>query len=214
MLSDLCGLLIRFCLSPIAVIADIEKAFSSVGLQAADRDVTRFLWLKDPTVMKLDNNVQIYRFCRVPFGVISSPFLLAATISYHLQQSDNQFAEVLKRDIYVDNIITGVNTIEEAETLYNEAKSLFTAASMNLREWASNSQQFMECVPQCDQAANSEQKVLGIKWNLSSDTLLIPGNSTDKSRCVSTKREVLHMTACIFDPIGFFAPTVLKAKLL
>ena len=211
MLSDLCGLLIRFRLSPIAVIADIEKAFLSVGLQAADRDVTRFLWLKDPTVMKLDNNVQIYRFCRVPFGVISSPFL--ATISYHLQQSDNQFAEVLKPDIYVDNIITGVNTIEEAKTLYNEAKSLFAAASMNLREWASNSQQLMECVPQCDQAANSEQKVLGIKWNLSNDTLLIPGNSTDKSRCVSTKREVLHMTACIFDPLGFFAPTVLKAKL-
>ena len=84
-LPDLCGLLIRFRLSPIAVIADIEKAFLSVGLQAADRDVTRFLWLKDPTVLKVDNNVQIYRFCHVPFGVLSSPFLLAATISYHLQ---------------------------------------------------------------------------------------------------------------------------------
>jgi len=163
--------------------------------------------------MKVDNNVQIYHFCHVPFGVISSPFLLAATISYHLQQSDNQFAEVLKRDIYVDNIITGVNTIEEAKALYNEAKSLFAAASMNLREWASNSKQFMESVPQSDQAANSNQKVLGIKWNPSNDTMSIPGNLTDKIGCVSTKREVLHMTVCIFDPLGFFAPTILKAKL-
>ena len=87
-------------ISPFSDCRD-SGAFLSVGLQAAD--VTRFLWLKDPTVMKVDNNVQIYRFCRVLFGVISSPFLLAATISYHLQQSDNQFAEVLKRDIYVDN---------------------------------------------------------------------------------------------------------------
>ena len=83
------------------MIADIEKAFLSVGLQAADRDVTKFLWLKDPTIMKLDNNEQICCFCCVPFGVISSPFLLAATISYHFQQSDNQFAEVLMQDIYV-----------------------------------------------------------------------------------------------------------------
>ena len=89
----------------------------------------------------------------------------------------------------MDNIITGINEIEEAKTLYNEAKSLFTAASMNLMEWASNSQQFMESVPQPDQAANIKQKVLGIKWNPSNDTLYIPGNPTDKSRCVSTNQE-------------------------
>ena len=49
MLPDLCELLLRFRLSPIAVVGDIEKAFLSVGLQTADRDVTRFLWLKDPS---------------------------------------------------------------------------------------------------------------------------------------------------------------------
>ena len=80
-LPDLCGLLLRFRLSPIAVVGDIEKAFLSIGLQGTDRDVTRFLWLKDPTVTTIENNVQIYRFCRVPFGVISNPFLLSAIIS-------------------------------------------------------------------------------------------------------------------------------------
>jgi len=79
------------------MIAGVEKAFLSVGLQAADRDVPRFLWLRDLTTIKVDNNVQIYCFCCVPFGVISSLFLLAATILYHLQQSDNQFAAALKQ---------------------------------------------------------------------------------------------------------------------
>ena len=214
LLPDLCGLLIRFCLHSIAVVADLEKAFLSVGLQCQDRDVTRFLWLKDPTIPSLKDNVQTYRFCRIPFGVISSPFLLAATITYHLQQSDNQFAELLKRDIYVDNVISGVSTLEEAKTLYKEAKGVFAAAFMNMREWASNSQQFMEFIPQSDRTSNPDQKILGIKWNLCKDVLSVPGISLDKMESVSTKREVLQMAACIFDPLGFFSPTVLKAKLL
>ena len=95
-LPDLCGLLLRFRLAPIAVVENIEKAFLSVGLQAADKDVTRLLWLKDPAVTNIENNIQAYCFCHVPFGVISSLFLLSAAISYRLQRSGNQFAEVLK----------------------------------------------------------------------------------------------------------------------
>ena len=40
MLPDLCGLLIIFRMHNIAVVADVEKAFLSVGLQQQDRDVT------------------------------------------------------------------------------------------------------------------------------------------------------------------------------
>ena len=63
MLPDLCGLLLRFRLSSIAIVGDIEKAFLSVGLQTADRDVTRFLWLKDTSTTNVENNTQIYCFC-------------------------------------------------------------------------------------------------------------------------------------------------------
>ena len=102
-----------------------------MGLQSHERDVTRFLWLKNPSKTSLENNLQIYRFCRVPFGVIPSRFLLGATIAYHLQRSNNQD---LQRDLYVDNLITGVRTVDEAKLLYTGDKNLFETASMNLRE--------------------------------------------------------------------------------
>ena len=47
-LPDLCGLLIRFRIYPIVVLADIEKAFPQVGT---------FLWLKDPTNVDVTNNL-------------------------------------------------------------------------------------------------------------------------------------------------------------
>eukprot|EP00105_Crassostrea_gigas_P032401 XP_011455393.1 PREDICTED: uncharacterized protein LOC105347859 [Crassostrea gigas] len=138
MLHDLCGLLLRFRLKKIAIVADFEKAFLQVGLQEKDRDATRFFWLKDVNNPTVDNNVQVYRFCRVPFGVISSPFLLAATVDRHLSTYESRTAENIRSNIYVDNVITGVDTLEEGETLYEEAKEIFNSMSMNLRDWALN----------------------------------------------------------------------------
>ena len=59
MLKDLCGLLVRFRLHQIAVVADIEKAFLQIGLQSKQRDVTRFVWMKDYKEAKVDDeNIQ------------------------------------------------------------------------------------------------------------------------------------------------------------
>ena len=46
----------------MALVAVVEKAFLQVGLQPDDRDVTRFLWLKDLSKPTLENNVQVLRF--------------------------------------------------------------------------------------------------------------------------------------------------------
>ena len=92
-LEDLCRLLLRFRIHKVALTADIEKAFLQIGLQLADRDVTRFLWLKDPTKPLSKDNLQIYRFTMVPFGVISSPSLLGATILHHLEHAETPTAD-------------------------------------------------------------------------------------------------------------------------
>ncbi len=139
-LEDLRGRLMRFRLYKVALVADVEKAFHQVGLQPEDRDVTRFVRLKDATKPTLENNVQVLRFTRVPRGMITSPFLLAATVKYHLNREDTPVAKMISDNTYVDNTITGVATSEEADKFYKEAKCLFQSSSMNLHEWASNSQ--------------------------------------------------------------------------
>ena len=77
MLQDLVGLLLRFRLHRVAITADIEKAFLQIGLQPGERNVTRFLWIKDNDRMSTYCiNIQEYIFCRIPFCVIASPFPL------------------------------------------------------------------------------------------------------------------------------------------
>ena len=133
-LQDLCGLLLRFQIKGIGIIADIEKAFLQVALQSKERDFNRFLWLKDIKQPVSPNNLVAYRFTRIPFAIISSPFLLGATIKHHLTPKDNQADHHLSEDFYVDNLITGADNKEEAGQLYSKSKMLFLDISMNLRD--------------------------------------------------------------------------------
>ena len=71
-LKDLTGILLRFRLNEIAVVADIEKAFLQIGLLEEAKDITRFFRLKNKGYLTVENNVQVYRFNMVPFGIIST----------------------------------------------------------------------------------------------------------------------------------------------
>ena len=113
MLKDLTGVLLIFRLNKIAIVADIEKAVLQIGLLDDAKDMTRFFWLKDKSKLNVENNVQVYRFNRVPFGIISIPFLLAATLDHHLEDYENDTAGTIRENIYVDNVIIGKQTIEE-----------------------------------------------------------------------------------------------------
>ena len=114
LLPDLCGMLMRFRLKPVVLLSDIEKAFLQIELQPPDRDVTCFFWYQDPTNPVITNNMQIYHFCRVPFGVISSPFLIGATVKHHLQSTNTPLSSETADNMYVDNLILGAEDSADA----------------------------------------------------------------------------------------------------
>ena len=103
-LEDLCSLLLRFRTYDTAIVADIEKAFLQINLQEQDRDVTRFLWLKDINKPVIPSNNDIFRFSRISFGIISSQFILAATIAYHLRSKKGPIAKKMMKDLYKGNL--------------------------------------------------------------------------------------------------------------
>ena len=212
-LEDLCGLIMRFRAKKIGIIADIEKAFLQVSLQPQDRDVTRFLWLKDIDKEATNGNLEIYRFTRLPFGVISSPFLLGATILHHLEMDGTLTAKQIEDDIYVDNVITGADNEKDALLLYRNSKKIFQAASMNLRCWISNSPALNKNFDTEDKLKESIVKVLGLTWNTKSDELSISTKKFFNGNSEETKRGILAKLSSIFDPLGLLSPATLSMKL-
>lgn len=83
----LAGTQLRVKYTTDIVIADIEKAYLQISLREQDRNVTRFLWLKNWRKGVILDNIQVYRFARVAFEAISSPFLLGAVIRHLMDSS-------------------------------------------------------------------------------------------------------------------------------
>ena len=82
-------MLTNFRWNSVALTADIEKAFLMVGIKLEDRDMLRFLWLKDPLVDKPE--IVEYRFNRLVFGLRPLPSILGETIAHHLNLFKQSF---------------------------------------------------------------------------------------------------------------------------
>lgn len=216
----LSNILIRFRRHTIALTADISQMFREIQLAPGDRDLHRYLAFNE------EGQVVDMRMKRLTFGVTSSPFLATQTLRQNATDNKHQFpeaAEIVFQDFYVDDCLTGADTVEEAVHLSQQLCQLTAKGSMTLRKWRSNSPQVLDHIP--DQlretereaplvtATNGHLKALGIHWDVSTDSLSV-ATPTLKSSDPATKRQVASDVARTFDVLGLFAPYTLQLKLL
>jgi hypothetical protein len=234
----------RFRSYQIALTADIEKAFLMVSVEEGDRDVLRFLWVNDVNADEFE--IRPLRFTRVVFGVCSSPFLLNATIRFHLEQYQSLHTELLQKLInsfYVDDVVTGAATEEEAFQLYTDSKKILKDGASNLRKFRTNYQSLQlrintaesqseippdTCNPSLDETYadtmlgkphSSEAptvKVLGVIWSPQEDRLYFRVADIAEAAATTepTKRNVISIVGKFYDPLGFVAPVIIRFKKL
>ncbi|XP_045034376.1 uncharacterized protein LOC123475569 [Daphnia magna] len=226
---DLLSVLMRFRMNRIAWIADIEKAFLNIALQPEDAEAVRFLWPRKPE--EPNSDFIAYKWKRVPFGLSSSPFLLRVTINKHLLSVKSRFSttvEQIEEQLYVDDYLGGADNVPTAITTVEETATLFSEAQLNMRSWATNNKQLRDFLTEKEMSnqivgilsltIDGQQKALGLRWDTSSDSFKFdPTTIMEAAVQIGekiTKRKVLSISARIFDPIGFLAPTVLLLKII
>ena len=135
LLTSIYDILLRFRLYPIGIIADIRQAFLNIAVSEEHRDFLRFLWQENQDLI-------IYRFLRVLFGLTSSPFLLNGTVQYHMEpyRTENpELTEKFLRNLYVDDSINGVKSVKEGVEFYKFVKACMRDAAFDMRKWYTNS---------------------------------------------------------------------------
>ena len=215
------NVLVRSRMKPIALAGDIKKAFLQVRIREEDWDALRFHWIKDTET----EEVETLRFSRVMFGPTHSPFLLGGTIEQHLTSyvnQDRKLIEEIRRNLYVDDIISGGYSSNEVKQFKAKAIQAFKEAGFELHKWQSNDKELeSEDLGEADSeqlytkqqlgVRPEETKLLGLNWNKVKDTIAVsfPAKLGDV-----TKRGVLLTLASIYDPLGIVSPITLQGKLL
>ena len=161
---DLYRLLLQLRLYPIIIIEVIETAYLQINMEEEHRDYLRLIWF---TNLFNDEKVKVckYRFTRVIFGATCSQYLSNATVNKHIQKYANidiDFAKKVPGKFYVDDLSTGVNTVNEGINLYKKLRIRFGEAQFNLRKFRTNNKELRQSFEENLKDANGG-KVLGIE---------------------------------------------------
>ena len=123
-------------------------------------------------------------------------------------------AEVIERDIYVDNVLSSFKNEADLIKNFKESRSLMSIAGMNLRAWNSNSVA-LRTQAAVDGALDNDipVKILGMRWDPTKDEMSFPERNIPILDAV-TKRTILRYSSQIYDPLGLLSPVTVSAKIL
>ena len=212
--------ILRFRSHRVALTADISKMYRAIELDPSDRDLHRFVWRnseRDP--------LRDYRMKRVTFGVSASSFAANMAVKQNAIDFATEFpnaADVVDKSLYVDDCLTGADSIAEAITLQTELHTLFSKGGFLLRKWNSSELEVLNSIPADLKDAptihsfsplDEYTKTLGIEWNARMDHFRLTIAKLPPVDSL-TKRALVSDIAKTFDVLGWFSPTIIKAKIL
>ncbi|XP_055903820.1 uncharacterized protein LOC129939726 [Eupeodes corollae] len=186
--TSIIDLVLRLRTHRYTFTADIEKMYRQIWVTQLDSFYQIILWRNERS-----EPLRLYKLNTVTFGTASAPYLAIKTLKRLAQDEHPNYplgAKVVQEHMYVDDLISGADSLEEAKEKRDEARALLASGGFNLRKWTANHRDLMENIPLHDREIDFELpfdpsyhvKTLGIKW--------------------------------LFHPLGWISPCIITAKII
>ncbi|XP_076301710.1 uncharacterized protein LOC143219719 [Lasioglossum baleicum] len=227
LLPLLADVLLRWRTHRFVVTADVTKMYRQILMHSDDRDFQRILWRSNKS-----QQVSEYRLNTITYGLSCAPYLAVRTLRQLAEDEDSRFpigARALQNDSYVDDILTGAESIPALKETASQLLQLCKAGGFPLQKWASNVTELHNVIPQlCQDSATQPSKhhaaqgttkvwtdtthsALGLQWSPVDDTFRFLINDADAQPM--TKRGLVSKAAQLFDPLGSLTPVVVRSKI-
>lgn len=196
--------------------------FHRVQLTEEDRLTQRFFWREHH-----EEELQELEMVVLSFGTTCSPTLAQYVKNLNAERFAKErpaAVEAIIEDHYVDDGLMSAETEEELLQLVLEIRDIHAAGGFSMHKFVSKSQAVLTGlgVAECDQkkVSLSNTAILGLLRDTSNDYLsfrfsrqrfrteLMDGTDAP------TKREMLSVAMCIFDPLGLVSYLCVEAKII
>jgi len=154
--QDLISILLCFRQHPYVVGADVAMMYRQVLVEPSQCVFQRILWRE-----KQSNSVDTYELRTVTYGMASSAFLAIRclfSLAEEYQQSFPKAANVIRKCMYVDDLLFGAPSRAEANQLIVDITRILTSGCFELRKWISNDPSILETI---DKSEDSHQFIKG-----------------------------------------------------
>lgn len=209
--DDLFDILVHFPQYCYIITADVEMMFCQIVVAENDRPYQRILWHED-----ISQLIQEYELATVTYGTAFAPFLaqrslfeLANSIEAHCPCT----AKVLHTDFTMDDLVSGVDTLQEATELKLQLTQATDNCGFTLRKWMSN---HPDIAPSGDNTKafkeDKSSRLLGIHWCCLDDELTYMQRFP--TRDAVSKLLIISEISQVFDPVGLIVPVTIGAKIL
>lgn len=124
------AIVLRFRQYQYVLTADIKKMYRQVLMREEHRSLQRILWRSGSS-----QPVQEYQLNTVTYGISAAPFLAIRALqqaAHDVRHSHPVASQVIYRDFYVDDLLTGHDDIHELQTLKTELTEVLKSKRFEL----------------------------------------------------------------------------------
>ncbi|GFS94953.1 uncharacterized protein TNCV_4202071 [Trichonephila clavipes] len=118
--EDLYAQMLRFRTYTYAFTADIKMMYRTILINPKQRNLQRIVWCESE-----HESPKIYELSTVTYGTVSAPYLAQRTLTQLSMDEEANFpiaASVLRNNLYMDDVLCGAATLEEAIVLRQQLK--------------------------------------------------------------------------------------------
>lgn len=215
--SELFSILLRFRIRRFVLKTDVEKMFRQILVHPDDRNLLLIMWRENA-----NEPIQTYQLNTVTYGTRSAPYLAARCLNFLADSCTGQYpygAGALRKDFYVDDGLTGADSLHEALEIQQQLISILGSAGMKLKKWCANHPRLLSGIAPEDQEVDlnfeskedQSTKTLGLQWLPKSDVFCL--KVTVQEHNAITKRTMSSDLAHIYDPLGLIGPVLVTGKI-
>ncbi|XP_058464118.1 uncharacterized protein LOC131438258 [Malaya genurostris] len=225
-LTPLLTVLNKFREFRVGITGDIREMYHQVLIRDVDQHCQRFLWRAD----KKDIEPSVFVLRVMTFGACCSPSSAQHVKNLNAMEYEQQYpvaVDAIVRRHYVDDMLTSLETEDEAIQLARDVKWIHDKGGFEIRNWISNSSRVLDALregvtEQKSLRLGSEtatEKVLGMYWCTTSNTFTYRLSTQHDSELLmgvrpSTKREALRTLMRVYDPLGLIGHVLIYLKVL